>query len=78
MGHATDFGIYSDYDGKPLENFEQESDIILLTCWNCQSGSTVGNRKQGDKHKYKEMSYEASKVIQTSDMKGLSQVGIGE
>lgn len=31
VGHGTDFKIYSDYDGKPLENFEQENDVILFT-----------------------------------------------
>lgn len=33
---------------------------------------------QKGKHKYREMSYETNKVIQTRDVKGLSQVGIGE
>lgn len=74
VGHGTDFKIYSDYDGKPLENFEQENDVILFTFWNCQSGSTI-NRIRESKHKYKKMSYEANKVIQTRDVKDLSQVG---
>lgn len=73
MGHDTDFRIYSDYNGKLLENFEQKNDIIIFKFGNCQSGSTI-NRMQESQHKYKEMSYEANKVIQTRDVKDLSQV----